>query len=117
MVLERHHCTVHTADTAEDAMQQLQSGIRPDVLVTDYRLPGNSGTQLVESAREALGHNIPAVIITGDMSGDAIKIEHLPAIEVLHKPTNLKRLVGTIVRLANQQTLKHNPVVEGTTRL
>ena len=117
MVLERHHCTVHTADTAEDAMQQLQSGIRPDVLVTDYRLPGNSGTQLVESAREALGHNIPAVIITGDMSGDAIKIEHLPAIEVLHKPTNLKRLVGTIVQLANQHTLKHNPVVEGTTRL
>jgi len=101
MVLERHQCTVHTADTAEIAMQKLQSGIRPDILVTDYRLPGDSGTELVHNAREVLGHNIPAVIITGDMSGDAINIDHLPAVKVLHKPTSLKRLVSTIVQLAN----------------
>lgn len=99
MVLERNQCTVHSADSGENAIKQLQDGFRPDILVTDYRLPGLSGIDLVVRARETLGADIPAVIVTGDMSGAAISIDHLSPIQLLHKPTSIRTLMHTIEKM------------------
>jgi two-component system CheB/CheR fusion protein len=64
--------------TAEDGKKALELGergaIRPDLVVADYNLPkGLNGLQVVAGLRETLGHQIPAVILTGDISTSALR--------------------------------------------
>src|SRR6185312_15983723 len=45
-----------------------------DLVVADYRLPnGLTGLQVIAGAREAVSREIPAVILTGDVSTDAMR--------------------------------------------
>jgi len=63
----------HRTTTADDGREALdlaaRRAIRPDLVVADYNLPkGLNGLQVVDGLRETLGHEIPAVILTGNIS-------------------------------------------------
>ena len=65
--------TAAAAD-GKQALALARGLIRPDLVVADYRLPnGLNGLEVVAGVREALGHDIPAVILTGDISTDTIR--------------------------------------------
>jgi two-component system CheB/CheR fusion protein len=69
---EGHH-TVVAAD-GRQALALARVAIRPDIVVADYSLPnGMTGLQVIASVREVLGHDIPAVILTGDISADTMR--------------------------------------------
>ena len=73
----------------------LEASLRdaPDVIVSDYRLPGSiSGMEAVESVRQAIGHNIPAVLQTGDTTPSLLEEAQGRGYIVLHKPYDPKRL-------------------------
>jgi two-component system, sensor histidine kinase len=83
--------------SAEEAIATLQdSGIRPRVIVADYRLrDGHTGVEAVRLLRQALGTATPAVIVTGDtVPGD---IDGLP---VLQKPVSSSDIQATLAKLA-----------------
>jgi two-component system, chemotaxis family, CheB/CheR fusion protein len=60
--------TAAAAD-GKQALALARGAIRPDLVVADYGLPnGLTGLQVVAGVREAMGREIPAVILTGDIS-------------------------------------------------
>jgi signal transduction histidine kinase/CheY-like chemotaxis protein len=64
-----------------------ESGGYPDLIVADYRLAdGELGTDLIARLRDELGLQIPALLVSGDASAEAIAAMHGCALEVLLKP-------------------------------
>ncbi|HLV30168.1 MAG TPA: response regulator [Chitinispirillaceae bacterium] len=47
------------------ALHQIEQGLKPSVIITDYRMPEMTGVELLESV-SAIYKNIPSIIITGD---------------------------------------------------
>ncbi len=86
----------YTADTGEAAIAKVKAGARPDVIVSDYRLPGCNGIEVIKQIRAIVQDTIPAIIISGDTSLRQIENEDLPKCNVFRKPVNAKKLVATI---------------------
>ncbi len=64
--LLREGYTVDTAVSGGEALDKL-SGIRPDLILLDYRMPGMDGLQTLERIREdESNRDIPVIIRTGD---------------------------------------------------
>jgi CheY-like chemotaxis protein len=90
--------TVIEAASGSQAMSALRSGIEPDLVVTDYLMPGMSGASLVKEMREA-GHGQPALIVTGyaNAGGD------LPAdVPTLAKPFRQRDLASRLALLLDR---------------
>jgi two-component system response regulator FlrC len=87
-VLGRGGFAVETAATAEDALARLGDGRAPavDLLVTDLKLPGMSGLDLVREARQA-GADAAVVVMTAHGTiEDAVAAMKLGAFDFLTKP-------------------------------
>ena len=87
--------------TAEDGRKALElaerGAIRPDLVVADYNLPkGLNGLQVVAGLRETFGHEIPAVILTGDISTSALREIAQGGHLHLNKPVKAKELMDLI---------------------
>ena len=86
---------------AEAAMKWIASeSPPPDIIITDYRLPGDSvGTELVKQLRNRAGSMIPSIILTGDMTVSNDK-NYLPDNSLLLlKPARVQDMVQAINRL------------------
>ncbi|MFL5268739.1 MAG: response regulator [Stellaceae bacterium] len=93
----------HRTTTAEDGRNALElaarGAIRPDLVVADYNLPkGLNGLQVVAGLRETLGHETPAVILTGDISTETLREIAQGGHLHLNKPVKAKELVDLIQR-------------------
>ena len=96
MLLKTANTQVHWATCADDALTHISDGVRPDVLVCDYRLPGEKGTEVIQRVRQATASNIPALILTGDTSLKKSEITKLGNCTMLHKPVDANRLITLI---------------------
>jgi len=84
-VLSRGGLSVESAATGEDGLARLQRG-GVDLLITDLRLPGMSGLELLREARAA-GAETPAIVITAHGTvEDAVAALKLGALDFLQKP-------------------------------
>ena len=91
----------HRTTTAEDGRKALElavrGAIRPNLVIADYNLPkGLNGLQVVAGLRERLGHEIPAVILTGDISTDTLREIAYGGHLHLNKPVKAKELTDLI---------------------
>lgn len=85
--------------SAEAALARL---LHDDVaaLITDYRLPGRSGAQLIRELRQR-GRAIPAVVMSAYTDDDTIaEARSAGALAVLAKPLELDRLVQLVARMS-----------------
>lgn len=90
-------------DTASDPHQALvlfESGHRPDVLISDYRLPKMNGIELIKKVRTDADPNLPVVLMSGDTSAEKVRAAGLSDCHVVHKPTNTKELIKLIRSIA-----------------
>jgi CheY-like chemotaxis protein len=97
-VLQRWGCHVVCAGSAEEAVGALQAHLRaPDLIISDYRLRDNqTGIDALMRIREAIGENVPAIIITGDSAaGDIRQVSQL-GLPLAHKPVSAEHLRGLI---------------------
>jgi two-component system CheB/CheR fusion protein len=94
-----HLVDLHTAYDGQSALDLIESGIRPDVLVCDYRLPDINGVEVVRRARRIMGDNVPAIIASGDTSAQTIEEAGLAHCEMLKKPYTPDALVKLIARI------------------
>jgi two-component system cell cycle sensor histidine kinase/response regulator CckA len=62
--LERAGHRVTTAEDGQDALEQLQDGLSPDLLVTDVAMPGLDGVELASGAT-ALILGLPVLLLSG----------------------------------------------------
>ncbi|MBR0662601.1 response regulator [Roseomonas oryzicola] len=94
----------HRAAAAPDGVVVLemvaQGSFRPDLVLADYNLPnGMTGVDVVKAVRERLRREVPAIILTGDISTGTLRDIALPSCVQLHKPVQLADLAQSIQRL------------------
>jgi two-component system CheB/CheR fusion protein len=89
---------VAIAQDGEQAMAMVATGeLKPDVIVADYNLPGGmNGLQVIQSLRETLQRDIPAVIITGDISTVTSRNIAPTNCMLLNKPVESDTLISLI---------------------
>jgi CheY-like chemotaxis protein len=62
LAVEMKHVRVHTATSGQAALDILKRE-GADLLITDYRMPGMSGIELLDALRRD-GHDVPAILMT-----------------------------------------------------
>ena len=108
---------VRGAADANAAMKLVKSiAIQPEILLTDYNLPnGMNGLDLVAKLRASLGHNLPAIILTGDVTAETkAKIATQDCVQ-LSKPVDPQGLVRAIERLCPRWVPQSSPAVPAVT--
>ena len=104
----------HRAVTAPDGTAALelvaQGTVRPDLILTDYHLPkGMNGLQVTAKLREKLHHQIPVIILTGDISTETLRdIAQHDGVR-LSKPAKSKELTQVIQRLLQKTQSAAHP--------
>ena len=97
----------HRTSTASDGVAALalatRERIRPDLIIADYNLPdGMNGLQVATSLRDALHHEVPVIILTGDIStGTLGDIARYDCVQ-LSKPVKLTELTRVVERLLSK---------------
>ena len=84
------------SESGDDALTKVEDGLRPDIVVSDYRLPGRNGIEVVRCIRNFLGEEVPTILITGDTSAKDIAAANLACCTVIHKPISSDRLISLI---------------------
>ncbi len=107
------HRTTSVATSNAALALAAKGALAADVIVTDYNLPGVlTGTEVVARVREALRHEIPAIILTGDISSDTLrKIRQANCVHI-SKPATADALTGQIRRFLEAVRLP-KPLVTG----
>ena len=92
------------APNAEDVLHWLAGLARvPDVIVSDYRLPGdNDGLEVIAQLRRHFGCDIPAIVITGDTAPETIQRINQAGFPVLNKPLHPAKLRALLTHLVQQ---------------
>ncbi len=97
MVLEGEGLTVRDAETAEEALAVLED--EPvDVLVTDIRLPGMSGIDLLQRVKHTPAWAVlPVVVISGHAAvTEAVDAIKLGALDFFEKPLDRDRVLVSV---------------------
>jgi two-component system CheB/CheR fusion protein len=77
-----------------------RGGLRPDVILTDYNLPGGmTGLEVIAKIRERLHDPLPAIILTGDISTETLRQASAQDCIQLNKPVKLSDLARLIQNL------------------
>lgn len=96
--------TVHACASAEQAQKWLQPGF-PGVVITDVRLPGKSGLDLLAQA-VALDPDLPVILVTGHGDvGMAVEAMRTGAYDFIEKPFAADRLMETVRRAQEKRSL------------
>lgn len=95
--LEDEGYDVHEALEGKDGLEVFRS-VNPDVVVTDLRMPGMSGIELISEIKK-LNASTPIIVITGygtyDSAVDALKLH---VFDFINKPIDLDTLKATLDR-------------------
>lgn len=94
----------HQTATAQDGLGALgliaQGSIRPDLVLADYNLPNDlDGLEVTAKLRTRLHRNIPAIILTGDISTATLRDIANHDCFQLNKPVRPKELIQTVQNL------------------
>lgn len=102
--LELGGFTVYACASAEQARPRLQPGF-PGVVVTDVRLPGKSGLEVLAQT-VAMDPDLPVIVVTGhgdvSMAVDAMRAG---AYDFIEKPFGAERLLETVKRAQEKRNL------------
>jgi two-component system, chemotaxis family, CheB/CheR fusion protein len=89
--------------------------IKPDLILSDYNLPGGmNGVAVTAKLRAQIGRAIPVIILTGDISTAALRDIADHDCEQLNKPVKPRMLLQTIQRMLAAppaRLLAHGPIM------
>jgi signal transduction histidine kinase len=95
--LEDEGYEVHEAQDGPQGLSVFRA-IRPDLVLTDLRMPGMSGIEVISEIRK-LKENTAIIVFTGYGSlGSAVDAIHLNVFDFITKPVDLEYLKSTLVR-------------------
>ncbi len=96
---------VDEAASAEEATTALEGGLRPDVVLLDLNLPGDTGWDLLRG-RGLAAAGSPPVIITSATTVSPKRLAEFGCAGYLPKPFPLETLVATIERVLDPNNNK-----------
>jgi CheY-like chemotaxis protein len=89
---------IHEAASAEDAVEVLEAGLRPGLVLLDINLPGDTGWSLLRGPTLAAAGN-PPVIVASATTIDPRRLREHHVAGYLPKPFPLQTLLEAIERL------------------
>jgi signal transduction histidine kinase/ActR/RegA family two-component response regulator len=96
-LLRQKGISVLTTASANEALTLItERGIRPDLVISDYNLPGMNGVETIDAVREALAWKVPAIVLTGDTRSHVSKAIATHDLIVLVKPVRADDLFQLI---------------------
>ena len=102
--LENSGHEIDEADSAEVALAKV-SGFDPALVVTDVRMDGMTGLELLSRIRESMEH-VDVIVMTGhDTMTSAVEAMKSGAFDYLVKPVGLKELVAVVDRCLSDQKI------------
>ena len=112
VLTEEGHRPATAADGASALELIVHGGFRPDLILADYNLPhGMDGLDVAAKVREKLNFQIPVIILTGDISTDALRRIASQECVQLNKPVKAADVTQAIQRLLSlTQAMSHPPV-------
>jgi two-component system CheB/CheR fusion protein len=101
LFLNEEGYSISTAIEGPAALELLAQGTSPpDLVLADYNLPnGMNGVQVSQKLRQELNYNIPFIILTGDISTEALRDIVLHDCVQFNKPVKLRELTQAIERI------------------
>jgi two-component system alkaline phosphatase synthesis response regulator PhoP len=97
---------VISAENGADALA-LACGEQPDIIVTDFQMPGMTGLELVRQLREKEAtKDIPVIMLTArDFAVEDEEKEKLQVLDILSKPFSPKELLRSITDVLYQKAV------------
>jgi signal transduction histidine kinase/CheY-like chemotaxis protein len=94
-------CRVATAATCEQALARFAADERaPDIIISDYHLAnGATGYEVIARLRDRFGQSVPAFLMSGDTSPEALHEARASGFQLLHKPVPPMKLRLMLNRL------------------
>ncbi|MBP2291651.1 ATP-binding response regulator [Azospirillum rugosum] len=99
LFLEEFGCTVLSANSVNEAVALVRSApTRPDVIIANYRLgPGGNGLEAIKRLRADLEADVPAWLITGDVSTELYRRARAERVGYLRKPVRPEEIQACIL--------------------
>lgn len=103
--LENAGYRVIKAVTAEEALAKITS-LRPDVVITDVKMPGMSGIDLCKACEELLPDaEYLTIVLTAQLDDDSKRwVESSPRRRFISKPFSPRKVLTTIEEYWEQRT-------------
>lgn len=97
-LLSQHGCELMTSEDASGAIELLIAQDRtPDLILADYQLKdGLTGVEAIETVRQEVNEDVPAIVITGDTRPEPLQAARERGYGLLHKPVSTRALFNTI---------------------
>ena len=103
--LRAHDYTVTVAPTAEVAQSLLANRPRPDLILLDINLPGETGWSVLRSAAfDAAGR--PPVVVASAMAVSPARLREFGVAGYLPKPFAMDTLRSTLDRLLTKESIE-----------
>lgn len=101
LLLEQAGAGVMAADSFDSALAAAQATLQaPSAILSDYRLPGGTdGLSGIQTLRGVLGRDVPAILLTGELSADLVRAAKDAGCLVLTKPAPPNRILTTLAEL------------------
>ena len=94
------HRTLVAADGHAALALIAKAAVKPDLVVADYNLPnGLNGLEMLAALQAQLGHAVPAIVLTGDISIDSLRRIAAQGCVHLNKPVRVPALIALAQRL------------------
>jgi two-component system CheB/CheR fusion protein len=108
------HSPAAAADGHEAIRLVEREAVRPDLVIVDYNLPGGlTGLQVMARLREKLGHDVSTLVLTGDISTQALTDIAAQGYEQRSKPVTAEELTGLVQRLLSTTAGHASAVAKG----
>ena len=98
-------CRVATAPSTLKALALLQAGgFSPDIILADYHLDSGTGVDAIMAIRQALGREVPAVVITADHTPEVQRQVRGHGFAMLRKPLKAAALRAILSQYAPRRS-------------
>jgi signal transduction histidine kinase/CheY-like chemotaxis protein len=97
------HLALAAADADEALALVAHAGVRPDLIVSDYRLRGDDGIAVIRRLNAAFGAT-PAILLTGDTAPERLREAEASGYPLLHKPVAHGRLRAAVTNLLRRSS-------------
>jgi CheY-like chemotaxis protein len=99
-LLQSWGCRVGVAADRTQALEQLQSGGVPDLILSDYHLgAAENGLECIDALRAQAGSLIPACLMSGETHEDFLQAVKEADVPLLHKPVRPAKLRSLLRRM------------------
>jgi len=87
-------------EATQQALHEVTQGLHPDLIISDYRLPGDvNGVDTIAQLRAALNTLVPACLMSGDADATLVGVAQAAHLSLLHKPVRPAKLRSLLRRL------------------